>query len=113
MVSNTTLGGITVSRKVSHEQKMAMGFIAVEVKGKLEYLTPMQERFCRFWVMQPEAPSRAAWQAGYGEESKTDSTRWKRCYCIQYQLRKQKKIAARYMELKKLADRGINLMPEE
>lgn len=113
MPKNNQLGGITVSRKVSHEQKMAMGFVTVEVDGKYQYLTPMQERFCRFWVLDPKAPSKAAWLAGYGEDTKTDSLRWKRCYCNQYQLRKMKKIAVRYMELKKLADRGINIMPED
>lgn len=104
---------LTQSRKVSHEQKMAMGFVAVEVDGHIEYLSPLQERFCRFWVMQPNAPSRAAFQAGYGEHSKTDTVRWRSCHCVQYQLRKRKKIAVRYMELKKLADRGINIMPED
>lgn len=107
------MGGVTVSRKITHEQKMAMGFVAVEVEGRMQYLSPLQERFVRFWVMQPEAPSRAAWMAGYGEKAQTDTKRWQMCYCMQYQLRKQKKIAARYMELKKLADRGINILPED
>lgn len=112
MLSNHEMAGVTVSRKFTHEQKVSMGFVAVEVNGRMEYLTPMQERFCRFWVLDPGAPSKAAWLAGYGENCKTDTQRWQRCYCNQYQLRKMKKIANRYLELKKLSDRGVNITPE-
>lgn len=103
-----------IYRKIFTDDELEeAGYVFVkDDDGRITMITPQQDAFCRYYALNPENPTKAAYLAGFGKKYRSHTDRVAVAERTQKKLRTRRDIKKRCKDLLALIRIGIDVEPK-